>query len=177
MKSNPIKNNSRCGYTIIELVMVIVLVTLLAAFSMQAIIMATGTYTTATRNYLELYQEGKLAMEKMVREIRETNPSSITITTNSISFTKKTDHYTPQDSSLAIQFQQSGNTIERLSGAGVFTLVDNIETGTFTPNQDINGVVTLSFTIARGDTNIPLRTAAYPRQIPTPIPPQPTPTP
>ena len=164
MKSIPIKNNSRCGYTIIEMAMVVILVALLAAFSIQAIIMATGTYTTATRNYLELFQEGKLAMEKMIREIRDTNPAGITITTGSISFTKHTDHDTPRDSSLAIQFQQGGNTIERQSGAGVFTLVDNIETGSFAANQDINGVVTLSFTISRGDTSIPLRTAVCPRQ-------------
>ncbi|MEA1928191.1 MAG: prepilin-type N-terminal cleavage/methylation domain-containing protein [Candidatus Auribacterota bacterium] len=164
MKSNPIKNNPSYGYTIIEMVMVIILVALLAAFSMQAIIMATGTYTTATRNYLELYQEGKLAMEKMVREIRDTDPSGITITTGSVTFTKQTDHDTPRDNSLAIQFQQSGNTIERQSGAGTFTLVDNIETSSFAANQDIKGVVTLSFIISRGDTQIPLRTAVYPRQ-------------
>ena len=176
MKSNRNNNNHPCGYTIIEMVMVIILVALLAAFSMQAIIMATGTYTTATRDYLELYQEGKLAMEKMVREIRDTVPTWITITTGSVSFTKYIDHGTPHDASLAIQFLQNGDTIERQSGAGSFTLTDNIETGSFIATQDSNGVVTLAFTISRGNTQIPLRTAVWPRQLPTPIP-QPTPTP
>lgn len=164
MKSITINNNFSRGYTIIELVMVIILVALLAAFSFQAIIMATGTYTAATRDYLELYQEGKLAMEKMVREIRDTDPAGISITTGSISFTKHTDHDTPRDSSLTIQLHQSGNTIERQSGAGNFALVGNIESGSFLISQDSNNVVTLSFTILRGDTSIPLRTAVYPRQ-------------
>jgi len=178
MRLEPIENNSSYGYTIIELVMVVVLVALLAASSMQAIIMATGTYTTATRDYLELYQEGKLAMEKMVRELRDTVPTWITITPGSISFTKYPDHDTPRDASLAIQFLQSGNTIERQSGAGFFTLADNIETSSFTVNQDSNGVVTLAFTISRGNTEIPLRTAVWPRQLPTPTPlALPTPTP
>ena len=158
--------------------MVIVLVALLTAFSFQVIIMATGTYTTATRDYLELYQEGKLAMEKMTRELRDTVPTWITITTGSISFTKYADHGTPHDASLAIQFLQNGNTIERQSGAGVFTLADNIAFSSFSAAQDSNGVVYLSFTISRGDTDIPLRTAVWPRQLPTPTPmAQPTPTP
>ncbi len=178
MRLKPIENNSNYGYTIIELVMVVVLVALLAAFSMQAIIMATGTYTTATRDYLELYQEGKLAMEKMVRELRDTVPSWITITTGSISFTKYPEHDTPRDSSLSIQFQQSGDTIQRQSGAGGFTLADNIEAGSFTVNQDSNGVVTLYFIVSRGNTEIPLQTAVWPRQMPTPTPlALPTPTP
>jgi prepilin-type N-terminal cleavage/methylation domain-containing protein len=171
MKSNQIKINSHFGYTIIELVMVIVLVTILAAASMQAIIMATGTYTLATRDYLELYQEGKLAMEKMSRELRDTIPSGITITSDSISFTKPTNHHTPHDSFLEIQLLQNGNTIERKSGSGTFTMAENIATSSFAPSQDINGVVSLAFTISRGDTSIPLRTAVYPRQPqPTPIP-------
>ena len=178
MKLKPIQNNSNRGYSIIELVMVIVLVTLLTAFSFQAIIMATGTYTTATRDYLELYQEGKLAMEKMVRELRDTVPTWITITTGSISFTKYADHGTPHDASLDIQFLQNGNTIERQSGAGSFTLAGNIETNSFMANQDSNGVVTLAFTMSRGDAQIPLRTAVWPRQLPTPAPlALPTPTP
>jgi len=168
MKNIPSKNNSFGGYTIIEIVMVIVLIALLAAFSMQAIIMATGTYTTATRDYLELYQEGKLAMEKMVREIRDTNPGRIIIGANSISFTKH--HITPKDNSLAIQFAQSGNTIERQSAAGDFVLVENVAAGSFSPAKDSNDVVTLSFTISRGGTNIPLRTAVYPLLQPTPTP-------
>jgi prepilin-type N-terminal cleavage/methylation domain-containing protein len=172
MKFIPNHNNPHHGYTIIEMVMVIVLISILAAFSMQAIIMATGTYTTATRDYLELYQEGKLAMEKMVREIRDTNPGRIAIGTNSISFTKH--HITPKDNSFAIQFAQSGNTIERQSGAGDFVLVENVAAGSFSPSTDSNDVVTLYFTVSRENTNLPLRTAVYPLLKPTPAP---TPTP
>ena len=174
MRSDTIKDNYHYGYTIIELVKVIILVTILAGASMQAIIMATGTYTTATRDYLELYQEGKLAMEKMVREIRDTNPDRIAIGTNSISFTKH--HITPKDNSFAIQFAQSGNTIERQSGAGDFVLVENVAAESFSPSKDSNDVVTLSFTLSRGNTNMPLRTAVYPLLKPTPTP-APTPNP
>lgn len=152
------------GYTIIELSMVVILVALLAAFSFQAIIMATDTYITATQEYLEIFQEGKTAIEKMAREIKETDPGSISIGSGNISFTKDTDHVTPQDSSLTVTFQQSGNIIERQTGAGDFTLTENVEAGSFSASIDSNDVVTIYFTVSKGSGLINLRTAVLPRQ-------------
>ncbi|MFH1039073.1 MAG: type II secretion system protein [PVC group bacterium] len=164
MSSGPIHYNRCPGYTIIEMVVVIILVTLLAAFSIQAVIMSMETYITAARDYLELFKEAQLAMEKMTREIRETDPDSIIVTTGSIAFTKDTDHETPNDPSLAVTFAQSGDVIQRQTGAGNFILVEDVEAASFVANQDENNVVTLSFTVSRGSTNIPVRTAVLPRQ-------------
>jgi len=151
------------GYTIIETTVVIVLVALLAAFSFQAIIMATDTYLTATQEYLEIFQEGKTALEKMAREIKETDPGSVGFASGSVSFTKHTDHDTPEDSSLDVTFKQVGNTIERQTAAGDFTLTENVAGGSFSAAIDGNNVVTLNFTVAKGSGVINLRTAVLPR--------------
>ncbi len=164
MRLNPLYNKRCPGYTLIEMVVVIVLVIILATFSIQALIMSMETYTTATRDYLELFKEAQLAMEKMTREIRETHPTGIAITTGSIAFTKQTGHDTPEDPNLAVTFVQSGDVIRRQTGAGNYILAEDVEALSFVPSQDANNVVTLSFTMSRGSTEIPVRTAVLPRQ-------------
>lgn len=162
------------GYTLIEMVVVMVLIAILAGFSIQAIILSTETYTITVREYLELFKEGYLAMDRMVREIRETRPEWITIAGGSISFTKPADHETPHDPSLAVTFAQSGNVIERQTASGTFQLTGNVAAGSFIANMNEQSAVTLSFTLSGANSQIPLRSAVYPRQGPTPIP---TPTP
>lgn len=166
------------GYTLIEMVVVMVLIAILAGFSIQAIILSTETYITATRDYLELFREGYMAMEKMTREIRETDPADINITTGSIAFTKPANHETPHDPSLAVTFAQNGSVIERQTASGTYQLTGNVEAGSFIASMNEQSAVTLSFTLSGKNSQIPLRSAVYPRQVPTPIPiPTPTPTP
>ncbi len=156
------------GYTLIEIVVVIVLLAILAGFSIQAIILSSETYTLTVREYLELFKEGYLAMDRMVREIRETHPGAITIAPGTISFTKRSD--TPQDPSLEITFLQNGSYIQRQTAAGTYQLTGNVDTDSFTANMNEQSVVTLSFTVSGTESQIPLRSAVYPRLQPTPIP-------
>ena len=139
---------------------------ILAGFAFQAILGSVSIYTTATREYLIAQQESKIAMEKMAREIRESAPGDIVITTGSIQITKKTGHVTPLDSNLSITFVQTAGatTIERQTGAGNFTLADNVIEDSFYASMDSNDVVTIYFCVEAGDNQYPIRTATWPRQ-------------
>ena len=100
-------------------------------------------------------------MEKMIREIRETNPVSIAVGAGTISFTKHTG--TPEDSNLTVSFSKSDSKIVRNTTAGTFDLVDNITI--FNPTQDAGtGVVTIDYTLSKENTAIHMRTAVWPRQ-------------
>jgi len=173
------KKDSAGGYSLIEIVLVVVIITILAGFSFQALLSSVSLYAIAARDYLIAQQEGKIAMEKMVREIREAVPSNIVITSGSIQVTKRTGHGTPLDSNLAVTFVQgnSETKIVRQSAAGNFTLANNVVEDSFSANMDNNDVVTINFAIEAGENQYPLRTAVWPRQVPTPIGGIPTPTP
>lgn len=159
-------NCSNGGFSLIELILVIVVMAVLAGFAFQAILGAVSIYITSSREYLMVHQEGKIAMEKMVREIRETSPSNLVVGTGSISFTKHTDHGTPLDPNLAVTFIQSGeeNTIKRQTAAGNYILAGNILENSFTTVIDGNDVVTISFTVYDGDNEYLIRTSVWPRQ-------------
>lgn len=156
---------STSGYTLIEIVLVIVLMTILAGFGIQGLMQAISVYTVSTRDYLLNFQEGKIAMEKMAREIREASPDNIIIGDGSIQIVKSFGHGTPQDPSLTITFVQANDdtTIERQSAAGNFTLVDNVVDDSFSAHTDGNNVVTIYFAVEAGENYYPLRTAVWPR--------------
>ena len=158
------------GYTLIELVVVTVLIAILAGFALQAIILSTETYTLVVREYLEMFKEGYSAMDRMTRELRETNPESIIILPGSISFTKFT--VTPHDPSLEITFLQSGNYIQRQTDAGTHPLTANVAPDSFAASMNEQSVVTLTFTLEGEGSQIPFRSAARPRleATPTPVP-------
>ncbi len=153
------------GYSLIEIILVIVLTAILAGAAFQGIMQAVSIYTFSARDYLLNFQEGKIAMEKMVREIREASPGNIIIGTGSIQVVKSIGHGTPQDPNLAITFLQAAdsNTIVRQSAAGNFTLVDNVVNDSFSAAMDGNDVVTIYFAVQAGENQFPLRTAVWPR--------------
>ncbi len=154
----------QAGFTLVETVVVILLLGILSAGAFYGILSGVEIYLTATRGFLNPFQEGRTALEKMAREIRETNPGSVTIAGGEVSFSKQSDHITPLDASENIRFFQSGTEIRRegdLSGTRV--LAARIQAGSFSPSQDSRGVVTLSFNIAGDKAPIPLETAILPR--------------
>jgi prepilin-type N-terminal cleavage/methylation domain-containing protein len=158
------------GYTLIEIVVVLVLIAILAGFSLQAIILAINSYTITVREHLELFKEGYLAMDRMTRELRETYPEMVTITTGSVSFTKPAGHGTPNDPSLAVTFAQSGDVIQRQTAAGIYPLTGNVAANSFTASMTEESAVVLYFALSGEGGEIPVRSAAYPRLRPSPTP-------
>jgi len=163
---NLAKKRGRSGHTLVEVTLSLVLLGILAVTAFYGSLAGVDVYVVTARDYLGLFQAGRVALEKMAREIRETSPDAITISTGEVSFTKQSDHVTPLDSSETIRFYQvSGQNEIRREGdaSGVRTLARDVQASSFNPSQDSNGVVTLGFVMERGDTSIPLQTAILPR--------------
>ena len=149
------------GFTLFETIVVIILIGILAGASLQGLVLGTRNYIVATRDYLELFREGKTAMERMVREIRHCKPVNVTFPAGGINIVKELD--TPEDPLLSVLFFQDGSRIKRQSGGVGYTLVEYVKTGSFSSSTDANGVVTLGFTLKRGNTEIQLQTCVFPR--------------
>jgi len=82
------RRNSK-GYTLIELVMVIVLLGIIAGVVAPFILKAMQAYT-ASKARAELVAKGRLAMERLAREVRVAVPNSLTVldTGNGIEFAR-----------------------------------------------------------------------------------------
>jgi prepilin-type N-terminal cleavage/methylation domain-containing protein len=157
------------GHTLLELLIVMVLVAILAGISYFGIFRSIELYTKTTRDHIDLVGETTIALEKISREIRETTPCNVTLGNESITLMKRSGHATEEDGSLGVSFSKSGLTVQRISSAGTFDLVDNV-TG-FEPSWDEQTrAVIIDLTLARGENVVRLRTAAAPRQKPSPAP-------
>lgn len=157
-----IKNQA--GFTWIEMAMVIVILAILVGMSFSFLIGGIGTYLTG-RDYTNISQEGKIALERMAREARFAQLSEpITIVDNlSITFTKYTG--SPNDAGTEIKFSLpvGTTTLQRESdGADTYNLADNVQA--FSPSFDATYfLITLDLTLTRGDGSIRYRTKVYPR--------------
>lgn len=159
----PGKKSDSTGHSLIELIVVMVLMAILAAVAFLGILRSIDIYNDSTRNYISVFAEGKVALEKMIREIRETIPGNPTIVSgDSVTFTKFTGHDTPEDGSLDVTFSLSDDKIQRTTASGTYTLVENVSE--FNPSVDGNNVVTIDFTLSKGGNSVRLRSALYPRQ-------------
>jgi type II secretory pathway pseudopilin PulG len=150
------------GYSLIEMAAVIVLMVIISGLSLQAIMSSTDLFFTATRDYLEVYQESRTAMEKIVRELRESYYKNITFTSQTELIIDK-KHATPMDADVEdVRIYLSGDTLMRESDLGPFVLADNVSS--FSASTDINNVITLDITSGAGGSSIHLRTAVWTRQ-------------
>jgi prepilin-type N-terminal cleavage/methylation domain-containing protein len=104
------------GYTLIEIVMVIVLLGIIGVVTFQVVFSGVETFTKA-RDRKDLYDQAKLAMERMVREIRDANQivtPAVGSTATSINFIKA--HTSPGDTSTDITFQLDLERVGDVSG-------------------------------------------------------------
>lgn len=153
-----------CGHSLIELVAVIVLLVIISGLSLQAIVSSTDLFFSTTRDYLEVYQESRTAMEKIVREIRESYHKKITFTSQTeLIIDKKPGHATPLDADVEdIRFYLSGDQLMRESDAGANILADNVSS--FSASTDTNSVISIDIVSGGGGSSIHLRTAVWTRQ-------------
>lgn len=144
------------GFTIIELIISIVILGILGAYTFSFLGDSMGAYVRV-QEHKTLYDEGRLAMEYMVREIRDANQNAaITTTSSSITFTKL------HPSVMTITYSLTSGTLNRVY-SGTYALAGNVQT--FSPTVSgtaPNKVVTLDLTLS-GRGLIRLRTTVYPR--------------
>jgi len=153
------------GFTLIEIIVVIVILSIVAAISINFLVSSLKVYTM-TVNQKTLFDEGKLALERMCRDIRDTR--SITgVTASSITFVR--DNATAQDiagETIIFQRNAGANTLEKVkaSPASTSTMASNV-TAFAVANATNEIQLQLTLQLASGE-NVTLQTRVYPKNLP-----------
>src|SRR3990172_9619010 len=157
------------GFTLIEVIVVIVILSIVSAITINFLINSLKMYTM-TVNQKTLFDEGKLALERMCRDIRDgrsiTSPASGG-SGSLITFIR--NNATAQDvAAESITFQLTGSTLEKIksSPSATSAMAANVSTFTVTrgaTNDEITIVLTLS--LSSGE-NVTLQTKVYPKNLP-----------
>ena len=165
---NTIRSNSSRGFTLIEVVIVIVILSIVSAITIYFLVSSLRVYTM-TINQKTLYDEGKMALERMCRDIRDANSITSPAAGGSgslITFTRT--NATAQDiAGENITFQLTGTNLEKVkaSPSVTNTLAGNVSSFTVTrgaTDDEMKLVLTLS--LGTGE-NVTLQTKVYPKNL------------
>jgi prepilin-type N-terminal cleavage/methylation domain-containing protein len=156
------------GYTLIEMIVVIVILSIASAITIKFLVDSLRIYTM-TVNQKTLFDEGKLALERMCRDIRDAN-NIINTTASSIAF-RRTNATTGGDSAgERIRFDLSGTTSQKVKGVNPagnggtpYAMANDVTA--FTVTNATNEIqLTLTLSLASGE-NVTLQTKVYPRNL------------
>ncbi len=156
------------GFTLIEIVIVIVILAIVSAISIYFLVSSLRVYNM-TVNQKTLFDEGKLALDRMCRDIRDARSiNSPAAGGSGSSITIMRTNATAQDIvSENITFQLTGTNLEKVkaSPSVTNTLAGNVSGFTVTrgaTNDEIKLVITLS--LGTGE-NVTVQTKVYPKNL------------
>jgi prepilin-type N-terminal cleavage/methylation domain-containing protein len=163
--NSELKTMGSRGFTLIEIIVVIVVLAIVSAITIKFLTDSLRIYTM-TVNQKTLLDEGKMALERMCRDIRDAR--SITGTTaTSITFTRN-DATVQDGAGENIRFDLNGNTLRKVKNAGgapenPIAMADSVSTFTVTnATNEIQLQLTLS--LASGE-NVTIQTKVYPKNL------------
>jgi prepilin-type N-terminal cleavage/methylation domain-containing protein len=162
-----LKTMGSTGFTLIEVIIVIVILCVASAMTIYFLVSSLRAYTM-TVNQKTLFDEGKLALERMCRDIRDA--SSITLPApggSGSSITVMRTNATAQDSaSENITFQLTGSNLQKVktSPSATSDLVGNVSAFTVTRDTSNEIKLQLTLSLATGE-NMTLQTKVYPRNL------------
>ena len=170
------------GFTLIEIIVVIVILSIVSGITIKFLIDSLKIYTM-TVNQKTLYDEGKLALERMCRDIRDAR----SITTPAAGGSGSTiiflrGNLTAQDivdESITFQRNIGNSTLEKVktSPAATSRMANNVSSFTVTRGAAGNDEITLVLTLTLGTgENVTLQTRVYPKNLLEDTVPGPTPT-
>jgi prepilin-type N-terminal cleavage/methylation domain-containing protein len=136
MKNNVMAMHNKQGFTLMELVISIVVLSILGVFTFSYLFTGIQVFN-ATHGSQVLHEETGLAIERCVREARD----AITATPGSGTITLTKAHTTPQDTRTVVTYRQSSTILQRGdAGVGYAPLSQDLVSGTgFTVTYDNNG--------------------------------------
>jgi len=163
------------GFTLIEMIIVIVILSIISAITINFLVDSLKIYTM-TVNQKTLFDEGKLALERMCRDVRDARTLTTPVAGASgptLTFTR--NNATAQDSAAeAIRFTWSGTPgtalQKRKSVPSVLLINLASNVSTFTVTRAASGVneltIDLTLSLASGE-QVTLRTKVYPKNLAT----------
>lgn len=150
------------GFTLIEIIVVIVILSIVSAITIKFLIDSLKIYTM-TVNQKTLYDEGKLALERMRRDIQDARIIT-SVTASSITFERT--NATAQDSageSLIFRWNGGTNPLEKVKVGTGYPLASNVTAFTVTnATNEIQLQLTLQLTSGE---NVDLQTKVYPKNL------------
>jgi len=163
------------GFTLIEMIVVIVILGIVSAITIKFLVDSLRTYTM-TVDQKSLFDEGKLALERMCRDLRDaysiTTPSSGGSSSSGtlLSFTRT--NATAQDSANdTIQFILSSGTLQRkASTRTTVDLASYVTAITVTRGTSPNNEITISLTLSRASSGVTLSVSLGTKVIPKNFP-------
>jgi prepilin-type N-terminal cleavage/methylation domain-containing protein len=155
------------GFTLIEIVIVIVILSIISAITIKFVVDSLRIYTMAV-NQKALFDEGKLALERMCRDIRDarslTSPAAGG-SGNMIRFRK--DNATAYDTANEdIRFRLTGTNLEKDKATPNVTVILASNVSTFTVTRLTDNEIRLELTLSgTGGEQVTLRTKVYPKNL------------
>jgi prepilin-type N-terminal cleavage/methylation domain-containing protein len=152
------------GFTLIEVVVVIVILSIVSAITIKFLTDSLRIYTM-TVNQKTLFDEGKLALERMCRDIRDAR--SITGTTaTSVTFVR--NNATVQDiagETIIFQRNAGASTLEKVKVSPVVTITMAANVSAFAVTYATNEIqLQLTLQLTSGE-NVTLQTKVYPKNL------------
>lgn len=159
------------GFTLIEIIIVIVILSIISGITIKFLIDSLRIYTM-TVNQKTLFDEGKLALERMCRDIRDAS-IIIATTPSSIAFTRTNATGTGQDvAGERIRFDLSGTTLRKAKGVDAsgnggtpYTMSDNV-TAFIVTNATNEIQLQLTLNNPATGANLILQAKVYPKNLP-----------
>ncbi len=156
------------GFTLIEMVVVIVILSIASGITIKFLVDGFRIYTM-TINQKTLLDEGKLALERMCREIRDAR-NILGTTPSSIAFTRTNSTPGGDGASERIRFDLSGTTLRKVKGVDAsgnggtpYSLADHITSFNVT---NTSNEILLQLTLQRpSGENVTLQTKVYPKNL------------
>ena len=164
--------NSCNGFTLIEIIIVIVILCIVSAITVKFLVDSLRIYTMAA-NQKALYDEAKLALERMCRDIRDARSVSQPAaggSGNTIRF-RRTNATARDAANEWIIFRLTGTTLEKDKANPNVTvpLASNVSTFTVTRGEAATNnldeiALVLELSLPSGE-NVTLRTRVYPKNL------------
>lgn len=163
--------NSHSGFTLIEMIIVVVILSTVAAFSIYFLVDSVRLYAQMV-NQKALLDEGRLALERICRDLRDAQSISLPVaggSGSSLSFvrTHATDNAYGDGRNENITFRLRGNILEKVKSqpVAVRSLAENVSN--FTVIRDAaNAEIKLVLSLSRGSgERVTLQTRVYPRNL------------
>ncbi len=155
------------GFTLIEIIIVIVILSIISAISIKFVVDSLRIYTM-TVNQKTLFDEGKLALERMCRDIRDARSISRPLAGSSSNWMRliRTTATFGDVAGETIDYELTGTNLEKDKATPNVTVTLASNVSSFTVTRSANDEMTLELTLSLGTgENVTLRTRVYPKNL------------